>query len=431
MPLDADDHEFWVQLQTQLGVAPPLQGFLDQCGYKSASLFAFAFSNAQQFEDFLTKAFTTGGLALALGLEVDGWVWSPQVSCMRRLWHHCTNMNMQEEVSPPPAPAPAQPSPLDWADQLPPKLQFDAMQKMIRQFKEDYPAELLEKTTLPGDRLWAKVNQMCTKGGHFVWIPWTHCLSKKQEEEFQEARANKTPRSDAVSLLQLAWDAPPCMEESDLRAAPYFIGGLQAVRRNALALCKAAHLGNLKLLDSKMLAKYTATYPADSSLRAPNLKEFMVAERHVWEECYRLVNEENWTLDEALHELSTVRLDINMWLQPRPKAPSVPASSAKGSGKAKDARRQAGRPKGRGPSSSTGGPQRPRSRSRQRSKGQSKSKPASGGKDGQKQFCFRWNSGNCMATPCKFMHACNALVNGKPCGKSHRAIEHSEKSGQR
>ena len=65
-----------------------------------------------------------------------------------------------------------------------------------------------------------------------------------------------------------------------------------------------------KTFDAKLLACYTHQYATDSGLRSPNLSELMSADRLLMEKIFQLVNEENWNLDDTLHEYSSVRHDM-------------------------------------------------------------------------------------------------------------------------
>ena len=64
-------------------------------------------------------------------------------------------------------------------------------------------------------------------------------------------------------------------------------------------------------MDAKLMACYTQQYAAGNGLRSPNLTELMSADRILVQKIYQLVNEENWNLDDALHEYSTVRHHID------------------------------------------------------------------------------------------------------------------------
>ena len=189
-------------------------------------------------------------------------------------------------------------------------------------------------------------------------------------------------------------------------------------RRNAYALCGAAHVASIRLLDTKLIQLYTATVAPDLGLRPPTLRETMAADRTIWTSIFELVNKEGWSLEDALHELTTIRGDLKMLMQPRPKLiQSIPRGSSyqnpnqsggnkrplalmdRPSGKSKDKGKGKGKDGGKG-------------------KGKSSSKNKPGG-----NLCDRYNQGTCTFDECKFVHRCNRLIGGKVCAERHPAIE--------
>ena len=163
------------------------------------------------------------------------------------------------------------------------------------------------------------------------------------------------------------------------------------------------------------------------------------------EEMYRLVNEESWTLDDALHELTTVRGDIQNLLQPRIRAPKTSDQKGqKGKG--------GGSWSGKGAGSSKGKWDRPAPYGNTKGdKGQAGNKGQKGGKGGKgdkggkgsprspqmwnaawatqtnenppRPICFRWHTTGCNAGSCNFVHNYCPVkdYNGNPCGGNHKA----------
>ena len=417
MTAPCDDPEKWRELLAAAALPDAAVQVLTSQGFTTPAGFAFAFSEAALFEEFLGHAFGALGLREALGLGEAVWKWSPTAAALRRLWHDCKGMAVAPVPSPctvPSGPVAPQLAGLEWAECLPPKLTQECMKKMMDAYKKSFPSEVLDKDSLPGLRYWSRVHQMVQPGAALVWVPWTQILSRRQEDDILEARSVKAPRSDAVALLQLAWDQPPSLHEAEVQKSTFNILRMFEVRRNTLALCGAAHVGVVRALDNKLLAAFTATYPGDISLRGPTAKEFMAADRHIWEEIARLVNEEDWVFDDAVHELTANRPDISQWMQPRPKPPpaqSRAASSGKGGHKSKQPPAPLPRPgakKGKG-----------------RSKGQQK-RSRSPRRGGQTGMCNRWNTTGCGGgANCKYVHGCSfVLPSGKPCGANHRISEH-------
>ena len=107
--------------------------------------------------------------------------------------------------------------------------------------------------------------------------------------------------------------------EASLSAGPWRINQILQIRSNAFALCGGCHLASHKTFDAKLLACYTQQYATDSGLRSPNLTELMSADRHLMGKIYQIVKEENWNLDDALHEYTSVRHDMVAVLQPSPR----------------------------------------------------------------------------------------------------------------
>ena len=112
------------------------------------------------------------------------------------------------------------------------------------------------------------------------------------------------------------------MPVDHLRLSPAWLGRIQTVFRNAIALCKGAHLQRLKAYDKKILDLATQA-PSDASLRTVSTSELVSADRRLWKEISTLYGC-GWSLDDALHELTTVRSDVGNLLQLRARPPPPP-----------------------------------------------------------------------------------------------------------
>ena len=130
----------------------------------------------------------------------------------------------------------------------------------------------------------------------------------------------------------MCWEDVPQIDEASLSAGPWRINQILQIRSNACALCGGCHLASHKTFDAKLLACYTQQYATDSGLRSPNLTELMSADRHLMGKIYQIVKEENWNLDDALHEYTSVRHDMVAVLQPRPRPSSAAAQTKGGKG---------------------------------------------------------------------------------------------------
>jgi len=351
----------------------------------------------------------------------------PAAAAMRRAWHYAYNLYSSATSEQ----QPIRPQPLDWAEHLPPRLRYEQMRELKGTFEQNYPGELLDEDCLPGTRYWSSVHDQLRPGNRLRWIPWTLVLSERQESDIQAAKARRAPRSELQLLAQVCWDDPPQLSEDDLRPSPWRLSRMLQVRRNAYALSGGCHLANHKILDQKMLAAFTKAYSAESGLRAPSLKEYMEADRVIMKECYKLVNTQSWSLDDAFHELSTVRQDVSSYMQPRPRplpAPandqgetkSSPDSSSKGVGK-------------KGPSVT--------SPPKEGKKGSAKAERSRTGPrrpDGwhrdwhlftdiggvRTPICMRFKISDCSTPVCRYAHRCPIpLANGQPCNGEHRAVD--------
>ena len=255
-------------------------------------------------------------------------------------------------------------------------------------------------------------HHMTSPGQHLKWIPWPLCMSEAQEEKWAEEKATRIPKADAFAILQLAWDNPPRLAANEMGSSPYWISRLQLVRRNAFAMCQLAHLARLKALDEKFLSAYTDSLPLHSHLRAINLQELMEGERRVWTSVFKLVNEEGYKLDDALHEFTDLRVETSAWLQPRPlPAPSV-GKEVNPKKFDKDGKKS---PKGDG---KKGGAQKGKQGGGKGKESKGKAKPTD-------DTCRRYNKGQCPDPACRYLHKCSfRLPNGKMCLKDHPAREH-------
>ena len=87
-----------------------------------------------------------------------------------------------------------------------------------------------------------------------------------------------------------------------------------------VALCDGGHLASLKSYSSKFISHLTARHDAESGLRAPSMVEAQHADQKIQQLVAELVVERSWSLDQALHEVTNIRADLAVLLQPRPKA---------------------------------------------------------------------------------------------------------------
>ena len=166
---------------------------------------------------------------------------------------------------------------------------------------------------------------------------------------------------------------------------------------------------------------------SDSGLRPPNLTQLMSADRLLMETICQLVNEENWNLDDALHEYSNVCHDMVAVLQPRPRQ-SPSAAPVRGGKRQREwtPPPQRGESKGKGDRIGA-------KNEEDKGKGNSwfmesweeswfleKTPPD----EQTKPVCMRHNLSQCTSQKCTFAHCCPVSISdGAMCGSTdHKAI---------
>ena len=142
---------------------------------------------------------------------------------------------------------------------------------------------------------------------------------------------------------------------------------------------------------------------------------------------FKLVNEEGWHLNEAIHTISEIRQDLRTLMQPRPATTMKGSKGTQGRGKGKGGETQTNQREQAVSSQqeakgNTGG---------KKGKGKYNDKRTSGkgGGDMPKHWatevrgvptCKRFHTGSCPFPDCKFSHLCPVFTpNGFSCGQKH------------
>ena len=200
--------------------------------------FAFAFPNIADLQPFILSArdFWTAN-------NIEDPESSAAAARLRKALAKCHRLSLRSE---PPEPAASSGSPCmqpnqlaSWAEHLPPKLTSERVSSLIEAFKSNYPGKLLDADTTPS----SLVHEGLKPGQSLKWVPWQYRLSSRQYQERMEANPS--------GPLGVAAPEPGFFRRHarGLCGAPL---GIQTVFRNALALCQAAHLSNLKAFDKKI-----------------------------------------------------------------------------------------------------------------------------------------------------------------------------------
>ncbi|CAK0831796.1 unnamed protein product, partial [Prorocentrum cordatum] len=166
-------------------------------------------------------------------------------------------------------------------------------------FKSNYHGEILDPGSMLGQRCWAQVYHVLRSDSSITWTPWAQEISERKRAEILQRKGNFAARSNRELLIQLFLEDTPQVDESSFSAGPWKISQLLQIRRNTLALCGACRLASHKTSDAKLLALYAVQCSLESGLQ-------MV---------YQLVNEESWSLDDALLKFTTGRQGLGTAVQ--------------------------------------------------------------------------------------------------------------------
>ena len=164
-------------------------------------------------------------------------------------------------------------------EHVPPKLTQERIDELTKRFAEHYPGEILTSDSMPYIRLLSLVHEGLK--ARLTWVPWQYRLSAKQYQEIHEAKSHKPLRSEMQILTHAIVDDTPELSLDHRSLSPGWFLRCQTVFRNALALCNAAHLANLKLFDARV-AEFALAQPG-SGLRGVSTQEVLAADRKLWQ----------------------------------------------------------------------------------------------------------------------------------------------------
>ena len=307
--------------------------------------------------------------------------------------------------------------PNTWAEHLPPRLTPESVQQMQDTFRVNYPGELLDQDSMPSIRLLSLVHFSLKPGQRLKWVPWQYRLSARQYQESIEAKSSKPIRTEAQILASAFFDDTPEMPVEHMRLSTAWLERIQQVFRNAWALCGAAHLANLKAFDKRVRELCFASPDPALGLRTPNTAELLAADKKMWQVISDLVAQ-NWTLDDALHEVTVMRGDLRSLLQLRPRPPQQPLPPKKPTLPSPQKRKAPDMP-----AQPDKGDKEKRPKGRGKGKGEAQGPPQNWASSFKgKPICRRFQSNACRLPDCKYAHVCAI----KGCHKDHSASDHSK-----
>ena len=74
-----------------------------------------------------------------------------------------------------------------------------------------------------------------------------------------------------------------------------------------MAMCEVCHLASLKEYYLRFIEFLTKRYDQDSGLRPPSILEAQSADKQLMQTMFDLMQERQWTADDALHEVTWMR----------------------------------------------------------------------------------------------------------------------------
>ncbi|CAE6932746.1 unnamed protein product [Symbiodinium sp. CCMP2456] len=154
-----------------------------------------------------------------------------------------------------------------WAEHAPPRLDSAIIAKLVADFETNYPGKYLDSDAMPSVRLLSLVHKWFTPGNRIAWIPWQLRLSQKQYQEIMESKSSKMLRTEAQFLSTALFDETPELPVDHLRLSPAWLSRIQAVFRNAIALCKGAHLARIKA--QQCAQKFVLWFYGSGATKAP------------------------------------------------------------------------------------------------------------------------------------------------------------------
>ena len=403
-----DSRADFAALLDELQIPDALQEWIKNEGFETISDLTFAFIHSAEGDAFISKVplevWSTLNVAQS---DVNTCV---PAGRLRRLLAQGRAMVLKSQsaldgpAGPLAASALASPS---WQEHAPPRLNPEAVAAMSATFSKNFPGELLTSETTPSIRLLSIIHHQLRPGQALRYVPWQLRISQKQYQDMMEAKTHKAVRSEA-QLLGILWDDTPELPLDQMRLSAEWLLKVQQVFRNAFVMCGAAHLHTFKKFDQKVFDLTMKKFSPESNLRSVTLPELLEADKCIWAEIISLVAQQ-WSLDDALHELTSVRADLYGLLQPRPKHLGT-GSTPKGPSK-QVVKQTLKKPAGDAKASSQGTPRNLCSFIVQNNERHS--------------LCQRFQSGRCTSKACKYKHLCAVkMEGGKPCGKGHSAAEH-------
>ena len=407
-------------------------------GYDTLTSFAFSLQDVPAVEQLISEVLVSReALGAPLHINEDNVHISPLAGKIRRLWDEAwREFTAGASASAGPGGpggaggcngAPNQAT-NPWYDAPVQKLSWEIRLDLSKTFAANYPGELLDLDTKPGVKIWSQLYAMVCPGAQMKWMPWKSYVSEQQEADILKGRGSKSPKAELAQSFAWLFDEP--IELGYEVESKHAVDLVLTIRRNLFALCGTAHLTTLKKSDKRLMF-FFAKQAATKGMRLPTAAEAQEADQVVWAEVFRLANEQDWSLDDALHEVTVVRGEFRNLLQLRVFVPrSVESTSNFGKAKSQSWHTPSswGQPFGKSGNSNRGKNELP---GKWNAGGQGagpapdwggvlaeKVGPSRDFPDGQ-PVCKRRQETRCTWQDCKFFHGCPVKSGNGVCGAGH------------
>ena len=121
-------------------------------------------------------------------------------------------------------------------------------------------------------------------------------------------------RAEGIQLHSILMDEPPAMEISNGGLGLHALRQMFETFAFAMAMAEVCHLSSLKAYYLKFLTLMTQKFDAYTGLRGPTILEAQAADKALMTTAIDLVMERSWMWDEALYEVTHIRVDLTSLL---------------------------------------------------------------------------------------------------------------------
>jgi hypothetical protein len=197
-------------------------------------------------------------------------------------------------------------------------------ERLEKAFLAKYGGVALCDTTRPGCvMLWA-FKRMKDKDVGLVWLSWSYFKSLDQEN-FNPQMAAKIIKSlatmgfgsAAIASVGKEPDPGAVQELADFEGGAYRVRAVLELRAVAMAMLDLVDLGAANYYVTSFMNLFTRKYTG-ISMRAPDLKEAIEADRLAMTAAFQIVNSKTATLTEALKAVASPMGELAVYMGPKP-----------------------------------------------------------------------------------------------------------------